>query len=249
MSTPHSTGMKSDAGVNSQGSGSDTKKPKKSVTPLSDDQVKYLKEWLFDPKHILNPYPTDEEKDIMFKDTGIERKRLEGWLIKNRQKILYPEARPVQMKWKKVDEEHWSDFYKKRYMLEATADMLLMYANTNTFFMLEPYRQFDSTPIEVYARELGNEVPRHFALNSKKSENAIPNVAEGGSDEDVQMEDDDELCSPDDVIDKVTVDYGGDYVVSQLLQWVSGGIGVKKGLPDIYAVSYTHLTLPTILRV
>ena len=243
MSTPHSTGTKSDAGVNSQGSGSDTKKPKKSVTPLSDDQVKYLKEWLFDPKHILNPYPTDEEKDLMFKDTGIERKRLEGWLIKNRQKILYPEARPVQMKWKKVDEEHWSDFYKKRYMLEATADMLLMYANTNTFFMLEPYRQFDSTPIEVYARELGNEVPRHFAMNSKKSENSIPNVAEGGgSDEDIQMEDDDKLCSPDDVIDKVTVDYGGDYVVSQLLQWVSGGIGVKKGLPDIYGC----VTLPPI---
>ena len=37
------------------------KKPKKKVVPLSKDQVNYLKNWLFDPHHILNPYPTDEE--------------------------------------------------------------------------------------------------------------------------------------------------------------------------------------------
>ena len=244
------------SGSSAQEPSSETKK-KKVVVPLSDEQVKYLKDWLYDPKHILNPYPTDEEKSTMMKEIGIERKRLEGWFTKNRQKVLYPEVRPIEMKWKKLDQEHWDDFRKKRYMLEATADMLLMYANTNTFFMLEPFRQFDSTPIEVYARELGNEVPRHFAMNSHKNASAVPD-AEG----DVQMEDSTpctngemadqpkkstmkkanikdtqsttELCSPDDVIDKVTVDYGGEYVLSQLLQWVSGGIGVKKGLPDIY---------------
>ena len=236
----------------------ETKKKKKVVVPLSDVQMKYLNEWLLDPKHILNPYPSDEDKEVIIKDIGIERKRLDGWLMKNRQKILYPEARTVKMEWKKLDQEQWDNFQKNRYMLEATADMLLMYANTNTFFTLEPFRQFDSTPIEVYARELGNEVPRHFAMNYDKSKSSPhPLFVAVDSDGDIHMKDSTEtadkskkssvnknpnegekekedLCSPDDVIDEVAVDYGGEYVLSQLLQWVSGGIGVKKGLPDIY---------------
>lgn len=47
----------------------------------------------------------------------------------------------------------------------------------------------------------------------------------------------DELCSPEDVIDQVTVDYTGDYVFSQLLQWVNGGIGQNRGLPNMYGCS------------
>ncbi|KAL7554514.1 hypothetical protein ACHAWF_017971 [Thalassiosira exigua] len=232
----------------------EVKKVKKKVTPLSEKQVKYLKKWLFDPAHILNPYPTDEEKSKMTKDTGIERKRIDGWFMKNRQRVLNPEVRAVPMKWRGLDEDHWSDFRKNRYMLEATADMLLMHASTNTFFLLEPFRQFDSTPIEVYARELGNQVPSHFAL-SQGSAGPSPDAVD--SDNDVQMDKSDQnesmgrsrratkkteapkeptaqLCSPEDVIDKVTVEYSGEYVLSQLLQWVNGGIGQKKGLPGFY---------------
>ena len=108
---------------------------------------------------------------------------------------------------------------------------------------------------EVYARELGNEVPRHFALNCQKNASQTPDVVDSNGD--VLMEEStcdeiladktknsqtikakkegaNEFCSPEDVIDKVTVDYSGEYVLSQLLQWVNGGIGQKKGLPDIY---------------
>ena len=230
----------------------ETKKAKKKVIPLTDDQVKYLKDWLYDPTHILNPYPTDDEKSVMMKDIGVERKRLDGWFMKNRQKVLYPESKPVKMKWRKHDQDHWDDFRTNRYMLEATADLLLMYASTNTFFLLEPFRQFDSTPIEVYARELGNEVPRHFAFNSQKDpvdsegDALVQQPAENTAivDENIKTilknnkakkeEGSEKLCSPDDVVDKVAVDYSGEYVLSQLLQWVNGGIGQKKGLPDIY---------------
>ena len=231
----------------------ETKKPKKKAVPLSAEQKKILYDWLFDPTHVLNPYPTEEEKSTIMKDTGIERGRLDSWFMKNRQKVLNPEVQPVKMKWNEKDQDHWEIFRKNRFMLEATADLLLMYAHTTTFFLLEPFRQFDSTPIEVYARELGNQVPRHFSLHCQKCPSPTPDVT--NSNGEVLIEDSsckvletnstkisteittqkvDELCSPDDVIDKVTVGYAGEYVLSQLLQWVNGGIGQKKGLPDIY---------------
>lgn len=228
----------------------ESKKPRKKIVPLSQDQVSYLKDWLFDPKHILTPYPTEEEKSLMMKDIGIERSRLDSWFMKNRQKVLYPEVKPVTMKWRKEDQVHWETFRKSRYMLEATADLLLMYANTNTFFLLDPFLHFDSTPIDVYARELGNEVPSRFALNSQHGSGDNPDAAvsrdeestevnrEGlGVDESseiIKTNDSNSFCSPDEVIDKVTVDYTGDYVLSQLLQWFNGGIGQQKGLPDLY---------------
>ena len=231
----------------------ESKKPKKKAVPLSAEQKKHLYDWLFDPRHVLNPYPTEEEKSTLMKSTGIERGRLDSWFMKNRQKVLNPEVQPVKMKWNDQDQDHWENFRKNRFMLEATTDLLLMYAHTTTFFMLEPFRQFDSTPIEVYARELGNQVPRHFSLHCQKCPSPTPDVTDSNGG--VLIEDTsckvleanstkisteiitqkvDELCSPGDVIDKVTVGYAGEYVLSQLLQWVNGGIGQKKGLPDIY---------------
>jgi hypothetical protein len=226
------------------------KKLKKKTIPLLPYQKTYLCNWLFNPAHVLNPYPTEEERSTMMKDTGLERSRLDSWLVKNRQKVLNPEVEPMKMNWNDQDQDHWTDFRKNRYMLEATADLLLMYARTNTFFLLEPFRQFDSTPIEVYARELGNEVPRHLSLNYEKrcsttlydevalSQNSTCEALEANctntSTKITQAQESDNHCSPDDVIDKVTVGYAGDYVLSQLLQWVNGGIGQKKGLPDIY---------------
>jgi len=41
------------------------------------------------------------------------------------------------------------------------------------------------------------------------------------------------LCEPEDIISEVVVDYQGDYVLSQLLQWYNAGIDQKTGLPDI----------------
>ena len=231
-------------------------KPKKIHVVLTEDQEKCLSNWLFDPTHLLNPYPTADEKNTMMKITGLDKSRIESWFVKSRRKLLNPVVEPMQMEWNDKEQEHWEKFRKHRFMLEATADLLLMYAHTTTFFRLKPFHQFDSTPIEVYARELGNEVPRHFSLQCQECTRPVPFVAssDGGvlnnssaptfelkeSDnteappEVINAVGLDELCSPDDVIKNVIVDYSGDYVLSQLLQWVNGGIGQKKGLPDIY---------------
>ena len=246
-----------------QSPASTTSSPKKKAPPMTQEQVGYLKKWLFD--HAAHPYPTPEEKDVMTNHLGIERKRLESWLVRNRRALLSGD-REVQMKWKERDHEHWTEFRKKRYMLEATADLLLMYANTTTFFMLESFNRFDSTAIEVYARELGNAVPLRFALGphlSEHSSNVSPSLEQEGETNsgvisggrrkeknqqkdkpaaDTSSSSEEELCSPDDVIDNVTVDYSGEYVLSQLLQWVNGGIGQAKGLPDCYGC----ITLPPI---
>ncbi len=229
----------------------ESKKSRKKNSPLSLDQVGYLKNWLFNPNHILTPYPTEEEKSMMMKDIGIDRCRLDSWFMKNRPRVLNPEVKQINMKWRKGDQDHWETFRKSRYMLEATADLLLMYANTDTFFLLEPFRHFDSTPIDVYARELGNEVPCRFALNGKSGPGSTPDdVATSCGKESTEQDaggfqvderarnsktsEAEAFCPPDEVIDKVTVDYTGEYVVSQLLQWFNGGIGQKRGLPDLY---------------
>ena len=221
---------------------------------MSQDKVAYLRNWIIE--HASNPYPTPEEKDAMVLYLGIERKRLDSWLVRNRRALLGGD-REIKMKWNEKNHEHWMGFRKKRYMLESTADLLLMYANTSTFFMLEPFSCFDSTAIEVYARELGNAVPLRFALDSSSPEyssdptfslNQKEEQSSGGmsgtrkkekekqkdTSNDDMMSPEEKFCSPDDVIDNVTVDYSGDYVLSQLLQWVNGGIGQTKGLPDFF---------------
>jgi len=237
--------------------------PKKKAPPMSQDQVAYLRNWIIE--HASNPYPTPEEKDVMIEFLGIERKRLDSWLVRNRRALLGGD-REIKMKWDEKNHEHWTGFRKKRYMLESTADLLLMYANTSTFFMMEPFCRFDSTAIEVYARELGNAVPLRFALDSPCSEHlsdqiSMPKQKEeqssGGmsgtrrkkekekqkdTPNDAAVSPEENFCSPDDVIDNVTVDYSGDYVLSQLLQWVNGGIGQAKGLPDFFGC----VTLPPI---
>ena len=238
-------------------------KPKRKVVPLTEEQAKYLKDWIFHDDNILNPYPSEAEKAKMIADTGVEKKRLDQWLQKNRVRVLYPEVKSIKMKWKRADQEHWSEWRKNRYMLEATADLLLMYACTTTFFSLQPFHQFDSTPIEVYAREIGNQVPAELAMEEKTMTNderneppavdhdsdivsaestKVPKVEEEslgktrGSSKKLKKEEEEavKLCSPEAVIDKVTIDYSGEYVLSQLLQWVNGGIGQAKGLPDFY---------------
>lgn len=236
--------------------------PKKKAPPMSQDKVAYLRKWIIE--HASNPYPTPEEKDAMIEYLGIERKRLDSWLVRNRRTLLGGD-REIKMKWNEKNHEHWMGFRKKRYMLESTADLLLMYANTSTFFMLEPFCRFDSTAIEVYARELGNDVPLRFALDSpcpEHSSDPIPMPKEreeqsiGGmsgtrknekgkqkdTPDDATTSLDEKFCSPDAVIDNVTVEYSGDYVLSQLLQWVNGGIGQTKGLPDFFGC----VTLPPI---
>eukprot|EP00804_Cyclotella_cryptica_P023246 CCRYP_000433-RA/>CCRYP_000433-RA protein AED:0.02 eAED:0.02 QI:325/1/1/1/1/1/5/149/3140 len=226
---------------------------KKKTNPMNQKQLTYLKNWLLNPNHILNPYPTDAEKDKIMTEIGVDRAQLDRWLSRHRKPfICSPEKQQVKMNWREIDSSHWTNFRRQRYMLEATADLLLMYASTHTFFLLEPFTQFDSTPIEVYARELGNEVPRHLASSDENNSEKVHNRLDAGEQCHVGNVDDkaraassmpvrgalngqtDEFCSPEDVITSVTVSYSGEYVLSQLLQWFNGGIGQNSGLPDIF---------------
>jgi len=139
--------------------------------------------------------------------------------------------------------EPWLQNYNKRFKLEKAADVLLMYLRTSTFFRLVPYESLQSTPIEVYAREIGNSVPRSV-MDEKKNLNAIGESAERISEHHDSIDSDKKvkllkktkatgLCKPEDIISEVVVDYQGDYVLSQILQWYNAGIGQQPGLPDI----------------
>lgn len=218
-------------------------KKRKTTAPMTPEQVTYLKNWLLDPNHILNPYPTDAEKKKITSDIGVELSHLDRWLSRHRKPIISSRAKePVNMKWTEADSAHWTNFRRQRYMLEASADLLLMYASTNTFFLLEPFNRFDSTPIEVYARELGNQVPSHLAASNKavpcnqdtQDHNTLSNPKAAPTELRLKSKDSDKYCSPEDVITEVTVSYSEEYVISQLLQWFNGGIGQLQGLPDIY---------------
>ena len=167
----------------------------------------------------------------------------------------------------------WLQNYNKRFKLQKAADLLLIYARTSTFFALKAYQPLKSTPIEVYARELGNTVPSSVMDSDKniesatKSEQAIdgsnkandtsydrPTIAgvdlagDGNEDDDksefsgadvevvgkiAKKSRSSRLCEPEDIITEVVVEYQGDYVLSQLLQWYNAGIGQKPGLPDM----------------
>ena len=154
-----------------------------------------------------------------------------------------------------INQSHpWLEFYGERFILQAAADVLLMYANTSNFFVFQPYLPLESTPVEVYARELGNSVSRtvidngissgpersnplnNFEISGKlnldgdldstspSAENDLP-VSSAGNVSDV--------CAPDDIVANVSIRYDGNYVSSQLLQWYNAGIGQKPGLPDV----------------
>jgi hypothetical protein len=145
----------------------------------------------------------------------------------------------------------WLEHYNERFVLHACADLLLFYARTKTFFEMNSYKLLESTPIEVYARELGNAVPRS-AIDANIidrrgvafKETAFVSSDDGRvatSNHTVKTFEDatsrtqkiSKLCSPDDIVAEVTVTYNEDYVLSQLLQWYNGGIGLKPGMPDM----------------
>jgi hypothetical protein len=152
----------------------------------------------------------------------------------------------------------WPEYYGQRYMLQAAADLLLLYARTSNFFVLKPYQTLTSSPVEVYARELGNAVPRSaidrvpdgdaaVSVDTERSLNDVgqledetdsqqPETTERSSEKkpcQKQAPKSTELCMPDDIVAEVSIRYDGDFVLSQLLQWYNGGIGQAPGLPDM----------------
>ena len=137
-------------------------------------------------------------------------------------------------------EDSWIARYSERFMLQVSADVLLMYANTSNFFSVRSYSGLESTPIEIYARELGNNVPKS-AIDNEISEvkstsmcsPLSPKDKDDGNTSKKISRKSTEYCLPDDVVAEVKVKYQGDYVLAQLLQWYNGGIGQKAGLPNM----------------
>ena len=144
-----------------------------------------------------------------------------------------------------LEENPWIDHIGERVGLETAADLLLLYATTSNFFAINPYATLESTPIEVYARELGNAVPK-TAIDEEllsDSDGTAPKPNPSSAKAKSAAMDETLLCSPDDVVAKVTVQYSGEYVLSQLLQWYNGGIGQKPGLPDLSGcVALPHIS-------
>lgn len=71
---------------------------KRKSASLPSETVEYLKAWMMSPEHIAHPYPTEQEKAEIMKDTGIELKQLTNWFVNNRKRYWKPrvEARLQQ---------------------------------------------------------------------------------------------------------------------------------------------------------
>jgi hypothetical protein len=153
----------------------------------------------------------------------------------------------------------WLLNFNKRFKLEKAADLLLLYMRTSTFFRLVSYEPLKSSTIEVYARELGNEVPQsvvdrnqEIVTSGKVSFDHADGPRESEQDDEVEVTSEfsipaasenvsrdaskvkvSGLCDPEDIVSEVVVGYQGDYVLSQLLQWYNAGLEQKPGLPDM----------------
>lgn len=69
--------------------------PKKK-TALSSYAVEYLKAWMMSPDHIEHPYPTEDEKVKIMKDTSIELKQLTNWFVNNRKRYWKPKVEEMR---------------------------------------------------------------------------------------------------------------------------------------------------------
>jgi len=92
--------VKSNAKNNDSATSTSTKKSngKRKSSSLPSETVEYLKAWMMSPEHIAHPYPTEQEKVEIMKDTGIELKQLTNWFVNNRKRYWKPrvEARLQQ---------------------------------------------------------------------------------------------------------------------------------------------------------
>jgi len=57
---------------------------------LPPETVEYLKNWIMSPDHIAHPYPTEQEKSEIMRETGIEMKQLTNWFVNNRKRYWKP---------------------------------------------------------------------------------------------------------------------------------------------------------------
>lgn len=66
---------------------------KKSRRELPPHTVAILKGWMLSPEHVKHPYPTDEDKQMLLRKTGINMKQLTNWFTNARKRIWKPMMR------------------------------------------------------------------------------------------------------------------------------------------------------------
>ena len=127
----------------------------------------------------------------------------------------------------------------QRGKFHAVADLLLLYAHTRTFFEMQSYVKFESIPIDVYARELGNDVPRAKVELARRQRTVKSSVKILKCKElNVQGGPISEYYKPEETVASVARKYGEEYVLTQLLHWFNGGIRTKPGLSDMMGCIY-----------
>ncbi|TMW61590.1 hypothetical protein Poli38472_012781 [Pythium oligandrum] len=73
----------------------DAKKRKKGTRrgTLNADAKNVLKAWMFSPEHFAHPYPSEEEKEELASEAGIEVKQLSNWFTNARKRLWQPVLR------------------------------------------------------------------------------------------------------------------------------------------------------------
>lgn len=68
---------------------------RKGSIGLPQDVADYLKAWMMSPEHINHPYPTEQEKEKIMADTGMELKQLTNWFVNNRRRYWRPRVKAL----------------------------------------------------------------------------------------------------------------------------------------------------------
>jgi hypothetical protein len=55
-----------------------------------------LEDWLFDVDHVLHPYPDDDEKDMLGRQSGLSRRQIDNWFVNARKRKWQPLFRYLQ---------------------------------------------------------------------------------------------------------------------------------------------------------
>ncbi|GLE01473.1 hypothetical protein PINS_up010303 [Pythium insidiosum] len=80
----------------SQDPSSDANKKRKKGTrrgTLNAEAKNVLKAWMFSPEHFAHPYPSEEEKEELASEAGIEVKQLSNWFTNARKRLWQPVLR------------------------------------------------------------------------------------------------------------------------------------------------------------
>lgn len=63
-----------------------SKQQQEPILPL--EAVTYLQAWANSPEHVAHPYPSEEEKAQMMRNTGLELYQIDHWFVNNRNQCL-----------------------------------------------------------------------------------------------------------------------------------------------------------------